>query len=301
MVHNEVHNLPQLLAAVQAEEHPNLRIDRIIVVSSGSTDGSNDAVQRTAATDPRIQLLTEPARTGKARAINRFLHALDSDIDRVVLLSGDVLPERGAVAHLLAGLDDPGIGMTGGRVIPTNPRRGWVHRTVHMLWMLHHQVATRQPKLGEMVAFRPSLGPIHPDSPVDEASIEAAVHERGLRLAYLPVARVFNRGPATWRELIAQRRRIWTGHNWLRDTTGYRVATYRFRDLIGPVLAVLRRRPHYLPLLLMAGTVELWARAQGALRLGVSDQLPTVWPVLPSTKGRLSVQDAQLPYFTLQP
>ncbi len=95
MVHNEVHNLPQLLAVVQAENTDGIQIDPIIVVSSGSTDGSDDAVRRAAASDPRIVLLTEPARAGKARAINRFLHALDPDIDRVVLLSGDVLPEVG--------------------------------------------------------------------------------------------------------------------------------------------------------------------------------------------------------------
>jgi biofilm PGA synthesis N-glycosyltransferase PgaC len=287
MVHNEVHNLPQLLARVCAERPTDVRLDPIVVVSSGSTDGSDEAVRRAADQDPRIVLLTEPSREGKARAVNRFLHALPSDVDRCVLMSGDVLPEAGAVEHLLTPLNRPTIGMTGAQVVPTNPRRGWTQGIVHLLWALHHQVASQRPKLGEMVAFRPDIGPIDPLTPVDEASIEATVTGRGLGLEYVPSARVFNRGPATLREIIAQRQRIWVGHMWLKRNTGYRVSTYRFRDLFRPILAWLIRRPHRFPMLLIVVTIEAWARIRGAMSLGLFGHVPTIWPVLPSAKAAI--------------
>ena len=71
----------------------------------------------------------------------------------------------------------------------------------------------------------------------------------------------------TLRELIAQRTRIWTGHQWLRQRTGYAVATYRIRDLIGPALTHLRVHPRSAPTLLLAALIELWSRSQGARAL----------------------------------
>jgi biofilm PGA synthesis N-glycosyltransferase PgaC len=287
MVHNEVHSLERLLTRVCAEAIPGWRLDPIVIVSSGSTDGSDEIVGAVAATDPRVRLITEPERTGKARAINRFLSALPPRVDRCILLSGDVLPERGALAHLLAPLSRSGVGMTGGVVVPTNPKRGVVNRVVHVLWALHHEVASRRPKLGEMVAFRTGFGAIDGESPVDEASIEAAVERLGLDLVYVPGARVFNRGPASLVELIAQRRRIWTGHLWLRRTTEYAVSTYYFRGLVRPVMALLWRHPSWAPYLVLAGLIELWSRLLGTMDRVRGQRLPTIWRVLPSAKLRI--------------
>jgi len=285
MVHNEAGNLPGLLDRLRAEKVPGTGIETIVVVSSGSTDGSDDIVEHAATLDPRVRLITEPQRQGKARAINRFLAALPADVNRCVLISGDVLPERGSISRLIAPLADAAVGMTGAQVIPTNPRKGTAHRIVHALWALHHTVACRQPKLGEMVAFRPAVGPLDPHTPVDEATLEAGVVAARQRLAYVPEARVFNRGPGTLRELIAQRQRIWTGHRWLRHRTGYAVATYRIRDLIRPALAHMLRHPASAPTLVLAAFIELWSRIRGTTAHWMDGRLPTVWPVLPTTKA----------------
>jgi biofilm PGA synthesis N-glycosyltransferase PgaC len=282
MVHNEAGNLPRLLARLRSEEVPGTRLDPIIVVSSGSTDDSDVLAAHVAAQDHRVQLIREPERTGKARAINRFLTGLPADVDRCVLISGDVLPETGAIGHLFHALGEEDVGMTGAQVIPVNPRHGLASRVVHTLWAMHHVVATRQPKLGEMVAFETNLGPIDPSTPVDEATIEAQCVAHGKRLAYVPDARVYNRGPSTLGELIAQRQRIWQGHRWLAQNTGYAVATYHLSSLIKPTLRHLMSRPRDAPFVILAAGIELWSRLRGSL----SDQpLPTVWPRLPSTKA----------------
>jgi GT2 family glycosyltransferase len=285
MVHDEAGNLPGLLDRLSAERVPGVALDPIVVVSSGSTDGSEAIVERAAIEDPRIRLVAEPRRRGKARAINRFLSTLPADVEGCVLISGDVLPETGAVEKLLAPLSDISVGMTGARVIPTNPRAGVAQRIVHTMWALHHAVASRTPKLGEMVAFRPDTGPIDPRTPVDEATLEASVVAAGLSLVYVSQAQVYNRGPATLRELVAQRRRIWAGHRWLRKQTGYAVATYRFRDLLGPALAHLYRQPRSAPALLLAALIETASRILGSVPRRGRDRLPTIWPVLPTTKA----------------
>src|SRR5439155_22864973 len=92
-------------------------------------------------------------RRGKASAINLFLEEARG-ADACVLLSGDVLPERGAVAKLLDALDDPKVGMAGGRPVPRPGDGGLVGSIVKLQWDLHHEVSLVSPKLGEVIAFR---------------------------------------------------------------------------------------------------------------------------------------------------
>ena len=252
MVHNEVGNLDRLIGRLTLE--PGW--DRMVVVSSGSTDGTDDVVRAWANRDPRISLVIEPERRGKARAINRFLAGLSPHTERCVMISGDVLPAPGALGRLLAPLSDPHVRMTGARPVPTNPQRGIVQRIVHLQWALHDLVARSRPKLGEMVAFRPPVDPLDPDTPVDEAALEAQLHGDGGQLVYVPQATVFNRGPSTWRDLFAQRERIWVGHLRLRRRTGYRVATYRLCDLLRPAARLLWTRPSLLPIAVIAAGIE---------------------------------------------
>ena len=279
IAHNEAGNMAALLERLITEPGDHT----VCVVSSGSTDATNAIVRSWAAQHPRIRMVTEPERRGKARAVNRFLADLDPSARRVVLISGDVLPETGALGRLLAPLDLPGICMTGARPCPDNSRRNLVGRIVHFQWDLLDAVSRRRPKLGEMVAFNTPVRPIDPRSIVDEAALEAQLTQTGGRLAYVPTARVRNRGPSTWSDLVAQRERIRLGHRQLQAATGYRVTTHRLVDLVLPTLRFLARHPLQTPIALAAAAVELWAR----IRAWRSRDQPTIWPVLESTRIRL--------------
>ena len=282
MAHNEAGNLSPLLTRLLDEpgEH------RICVVSSGSTDETNKIAQHYASLNPRVRVLVEPVRSGKARAINRFLADLAPDTDRVVIISGDVLPALGALSALVQPLDSPQIQMTGARPCPINPSRGLVNRVVHFQWALLDRIARKSPKLGEMIAFRPPIDLIDPHTVVDEAALEAQLTGKTGRLAYVPAAVVHNRGPTKLSELIAQRERIWVGHLRLHQRTGYRVSTFRLRDLFGSALKHLAAHPQQLPVACCAATIELFARIRGTYRYRVRGHLPTVWPPLLSAKIR---------------
>ena len=274
MAHNEAGNLRHLLERLLAEPGDH----HVCVVSSGSTDKTNDIAREMEANSPRVRLITEPARRGKARAINRFLAELDADTQRVVIVSGDVLPEPGSLAHLLAPLDDPQIHMTGARPCPMNPQTGWINRVVHFQWDLLDNIARRTPKLGEMVAFRPPIEPLDPNTVVDEAALEAQLtHETG-RLAYVPEALVLNLGPRTLTDLVAQRERIWIGHLRLHQRTGYRVSTFSLKDLFISALCFLAMHPRQLPVAMVAAAIEGIARMRGSYHLHTHGELPTVWP-----------------------
>lgn len=279
MAHNEAVNLHRLLGALSSLP---AQVDPILVVSSGSTDGTGSIARSHGARDPRIRVLEEPERKGKAAAINLFLDQLPPEVEVCVLVNGDLLPEGDAVPLLLEPFADPSVGMTGARPVPTNPATGWIHRVVRFQWDLHHRVALRRPKLGEMVAFRRGVPLLPEDTAVDEATLESHFAERGLRLVYVPDAVVHNRGPDRLSELLSQRSRIWAGHLHLRRERRYPVATYRLRDLALPLAHHLEDRPGDLPVALLAAVLEILARAWGTF--GPPRRNPALWPVLPSTK-----------------
>ena len=95
-IHNEERNIGRLLEVLRSQELESRGLGRVIVVSSGSTDRSDAIVAAVAADWPAVSLTTEPERRGKASAINRFLEEAGTSPDALVLMSGDVLPDRDA-------------------------------------------------------------------------------------------------------------------------------------------------------------------------------------------------------------
>ena len=280
--HNEAANIGQLIEALLVQETAEIQIDEILVVSSGSTDGTDEIVRQWEKKDARIRLLRQEKREGKASAFNLFMEEARNEI--LVLESADTLPLVNTVENLVAPLRDERVGMTGAHPVPLNPHNTLIGGVVHLMWELHHRLALENPKLGEMVAFRKVIDSIPFNSAVDEASLEAAVRQAGLTLLYVPEAVVLNKGPESVRDFIIQRRRIQAGHLWLRSNFGYQVSTQ----------SVLRILPHILQatpnsgkgLLVAVGAIVLEAigRGLGWLDFKVLGKNPFVWELARSTK-----------------
>lgn len=287
IAHNEAGNLGRLIRRLIDEPGDH----RVCIVSSGSTDGTDEIAQAWARRDDRIRAVIEPERRGKARAINRFLADVAPTTKQIVLVSGDVLPEHGALGRLLEPLAEPDVCMTGARPCPDNSKGSLIGLVVHFQWDLLDSISRQRPKLGEMVALKAPVLPINPDSIVDEAALEAQLTRTGSRLAYVAGARVQNRGPSTWSDLVAQRERIRIGHRQLQAATGYRVTTHRLVDLVLPTIRFLFRHPWKTPIALAAACVEVWARVQASR----SKNHPSVWPKLESTRIRLGTDGLRAP------
>jgi biofilm PGA synthesis N-glycosyltransferase PgaC len=229
MAFNEGANIGRTLASLREQRLGTVRLDEIVVIASGCTDDTEAEVAREMRCDPRIRLVSEPVRMGKAAAVNAFIATASTPI--LVLLGGDVLPEPDALALLLEPFADPHVGMVGGRPVPVNPTSTFLGHCAHVLWTLHDRIACDAPKLGELVAFRNVLPEIGAESAVDEVSIEAAIVRHGYELCYERRAVVFNRGPETLADFLRQRRRIAAGHRNVRRRQGYRVATTSLRNI----------------------------------------------------------------------
>ena len=305
MAFNEEANVGYLLEALGRQKLPGFTLLEVIVVASGCTDRTEAIVRESAASDPRIRLIVQERREGKASAVNLFLAEARGEL--LVLESADTLPRRDTLQRLLEPFADPGVGMTGARPHPVNRGRYFMGYSAHVFWRMHHHLALGLPKMGEMVAFRRLVRSIPTDTAVDEAAIEADVHRAGLLVHYAADAIVFNRGPENLRDYLTQRRRIVAGHLHLRRTRGYSVASHHYdvillslRDKLRISLRRLGRlirrrkkrflklylRRHLLRALFLPVTVlmEILAQALGTWDYYVRGRNPYIWPVARTTK-----------------
>jgi cellulose synthase/poly-beta-1,6-N-acetylglucosamine synthase-like glycosyltransferase len=281
MAYNEERNIGRLLEAVVSQRTGVAELTEITVVASGCTDGSEAIVRGWAERDPRIRLLIQPRREGKASAVNLFLHETREDV--LLVCSADLLPAVDTVEQVILPFADPDVAMTTCRPVPVNDRRSFMGFAAHLLWDLHHQINLVDFKAGELIAFRKIFVRIPHRTAVDEASVESVIRGQGYEVRYVGTAVTYNKGPDTVGDFLRQRRRIHAGHLALRERVGYRVATLSSLRILGLVLRHMDWHPR----------AFLWTWAVAALEaygrfLGKRDYRRhrdhSVWEIASTTK-----------------
>lgn len=283
IAYNEAGNIIRLLNALCEQQLTTVEIAEIIVVSSACTDGTDDLVCEFAVTHPQVSLICEKERSGKSSAINIFLREAKSDI--LIIESGDTIPAPDTIEKLVSPFANASIGATGGRPTPVNDESTLIGYGVHLLWRLHHRMALLNPKLGEMIAFRRVFTSIPKDSAVDEASIEAIIKSKRLKLLYVPDAIIYNKGPENWQDFIKQRRRIQNGHLWLMQKQNYKVSSQESGVLLKIFLDELKARPAQILKMLWVVMVEAYSRILGSIDYHIKKKNPFAWDIASSTKN----------------
>lgn len=280
---NEEANIGKLLHSLQSQKTERVEINHIVVVSSACTDRTDEIVNSFHQTDPRIVLIQQAERKGKASAINLFLEVAQSPV--LVLVSADTILKEESIEQLCLPFSDSKTGMTGGRPIPVDDPSRFMGFVVHFIWQLHHRIASITPKLGEVIAFRNIIAQLPENTAVDEASIEWLINERGLHIKYVPQALVYNKGAATARDFLKQRRRIYAGHLWVRKTTGYEVATMNPWKVMRLTAQCIQLNPKSIIWSLGAVIMESYARFLGAWDFHIKRENPYIWDIATSTKS----------------
>src|SRR5262245_28643442 len=88
MAYNEAANLASALRSVLAQRGPHVRLHSVTVVASGCTDATVPRAREAGAGDPRVRVLEQARREGKAAAITEFL-ATVREADLVALVGAD--------------------------------------------------------------------------------------------------------------------------------------------------------------------------------------------------------------------
>lgn len=110
--YNAEATLRPVLEGLTRVDYPRDR-RQILVVSDGSTDGTDDLVREFAPLG--VELLRIEGRLGKTEIENRAMDALTGDI--IINTDASVTVDAAAIKHLVAALGDPAIGVASGRDI----------------------------------------------------------------------------------------------------------------------------------------------------------------------------------------
>lgn len=109
------HNAGPVVAAkiesLLAQSYPPDKLD-ILILSDGSTDGTDDIICHYAARTPRVRMLRAPIRRGKPNAISRLVNAARGEILVMTDVRQKIVPL--AVASLVTCLSDPEVGCAAG-------------------------------------------------------------------------------------------------------------------------------------------------------------------------------------------
>lgn len=287
--HNEKQNIIRLLENLQEQTSCFERLTRIVVISSASTDGTNERVKQFAEqSNLSIRLIIENERRGKAVAVNRGIRELENS-GVIVLLAADILPGPSSIRLLVEPFSDLTVGVTGGRPIPQGPSENFTVRLSVLLWQVHHEIALLHPKSTEITVFRNTKGMLDEGTLVDEADIERLLHLRGYRVVYVPEATILTQSPTKLRDYFQQRLRVTIGHLLVSRKHHYIVGTLKISCRLQAITRVARKYSPTFTILFWGIIIESIIFLAALLQVAMPWRKDPAWKRIGSTKRQFDI------------
>jgi biofilm PGA synthesis N-glycosyltransferase PgaC len=186
-VRNEETNLVRKLKNLAALDYPPERLE-IVVVSDGSTDGTNDLLSAWQGPSRRIIVLSNHA--GKAGALN---HGLSQASGEIVLFT-DARPILAAdsLRRIAENFADPMVGCVSGHIILGDPENGAKVNGLGLYWQIESHMRRWEGALGRLVgaagclyAVRKSLiTPFPAETILDDVYLPAQVARQGKKVIF---------------------------------------------------------------------------------------------------------------------
>ena len=252
------------------------------MVSSGSTDRTDDIVREYAVKEGRVRLLRQEKREGKNSAVNAFMQSATGEV--LVLVNADNNLSPGALGHLVSRFNDPQVGVVGGRPMPVNRTDTIAGFAVHMLWDMHHRLSLLYPKVGEAIAFRNLHIQIPTGMQSDEDLVRMDLEKRGYRTVYEPEAVVINKGPETVRDYLKQRTRVNIGERYMKRLFDFDIPTWDNRYLFQAYMGFLKDNSSHIVRMSAAIVLEMLARAYASIYVLLDRGDKVMWSMVDSTK-----------------
>lgn len=250
---NEEARISSLLRSLLAQEVPSgYDLVEVLVVSSGSTDGTEAIVESLAAADARVRLIRQASREGKASALNCILGIYRGDL--LVIANGDARLEPHALAELLHPFrEDERVLVACGCPVPENGRGGIHGALQSFLWAIHNRTLRTLSDLeaanhccDEFFAMRRGFLGFLPAGLInDGAYVGALAALQGRSVRFCPGALVSVHIPRTLSGLLQQRRRILHGHRQMAEILRHPPNTLRSLAQARPGIAVRILLKHF--------------------------------------------------------
>ena len=281
--YNEGRNIERCIRSIFEQELVGYSMEEVIVVSSASTDKTDEIVTSLTNEFDRLRLVVQEKREGKNSAINCLLKEKRTEI--VILVNGDnVLASKQTLQKMMEPFQDPEIGIVGGHPLVLNERNRLPDFASNLIWTLHHHIALTCPKIGELIAFR-DVGTILPvKTQSDEDMIRIGIENAGLQPRYAPDAVTYIRGPETLPDLVKQRFRVNVGQSYMiADRDFYNPA--RDPKVLFNVLSDTMKDLGFHPFKLMLSIIiECSCRVTASLYVKKGNKDLNAWDPVTSTK-----------------
>jgi poly-beta-1,6-N-acetyl-D-glucosamine synthase len=196
VVHNEESVLQRKVKNILQLTYPCDRTE-IVVISDGSTDGTNNILREFAAT-PHVRILFSNDSRGKAAGLNDATGAATGEI--VVFTDARQQIEPDAVRFLLENFTDPEVGCVSGELMLGDPDSGETTQGLGLYWRIEKRIREMESAAGSVIGAtgalyavrRSLLVKLPPDTILDDLYIPMHVLQQGARVVFDPRARVWD-------------------------------------------------------------------------------------------------------------
>jgi biofilm PGA synthesis N-glycosyltransferase PgaC len=196
VVRNEEAVLAAKLRNLLELDYPAEKL-QMVVVSDGSTDGT-EGILRELATNPRSLVLLNQLGRGKAQGLNDAMSLAQGEV--VIFMDARQQIERGAVRLLMENFADPQVGAASGELMLGDPTTGETGRGMGLYWRIEKWVRELESESGSVAgatgafyAARRELVPELPaDTILDDVFIPMNVAKRGFRVLFDGRARAWD-------------------------------------------------------------------------------------------------------------
>ena len=196
VVRNEAEVLERKLRNLAELNYPE-ELCRIIVVSDGSSDGTNDILSQWSKRSG-IEIILHPDSQGKAARLNDAIRAATGEI--VVFTDGRQRIETDAIRFLAENFADPEVGCASGELMLGEPESGENVKGMGLYWRIEKTVRELESASGSVVGAtgalyavrRSLLVAIPAETVLDDVYIPMNVVRQGARVIFDPRARAWD-------------------------------------------------------------------------------------------------------------
>jgi len=196
VIRNEAEVIRQKLENLLLLNYPK-DLMQLIMVSDGSTDGTNEILLEHAA-DPRVRVILNSDPQGKAAGLNSAINAVSGEI--VVFTDARQKIDRDAVRLLMENFADPSVGCASGELMLGDPDSGEAGKGMGLYWRVEKEIRQLESASGSVVGAtgaiyavrRNLLVQLPPGTILDDVYIPMNVARRGKRVVFDPRARAWD-------------------------------------------------------------------------------------------------------------